>query len=76
MTIHVDREDLEILVKGVYPYYEIYEHPLVKKAGYYFRYSMGVFEWVTLENLTDEELYELHTICKLSWKWAKMKKKS
>jgi hypothetical protein len=71
MTIQVDREDLEILVKGIVPHLDIFkypEHPLVKKAGYYFRYSMGASEWVTLENLTDEELYELYTICKESWK--------
>jgi hypothetical protein len=67
MTIQVDREDLETLVKGVVPYYTVYEHPLLKKAGYYCRYSMGVPEWVELENLTDEELYALYTICKNSW---------
>lgn len=67
MKIELDRKALETLVKGSQPYYNEFENPLVKKAGHSYSDQYGRTSWESIENLTDDELYELYEICKNSW---------
>ena len=66
MKIEIDRYGLEILVKGSNPHYNQFNNPLVKKAGHRFSDQYGS-SWKSLNNLTDDELYQLYIICKNSW---------
>jgi len=64
MLVELDRIGLEILVKGCNPYYIDTSNYLVKKAGRDWNDMCGVTKWRTLENLTDNELYELYLFCR------------
>ena len=66
MEAKLNREDLVALLKGVVPNWGAMDNPLVKKAGWYFC-DYGNSHWKSLDNLTDEELYECYLICKKSW---------
>jgi hypothetical protein len=69
MKANLDRKDLINLVKGIYPYYKIKEHPLIKKLGYY---TGNKDEWAwkvnELSKLTEIELFHVYKTCKESWK--------
>jgi len=67
MTIELDRKGLEILVAGSQPYYNEFDNPLVKKAGHDYSDQYGRTSWRSLQNLTDDELYQLYLICRNSW---------
>ena len=67
MKVELDRKGLEALVKGSKPYYNEFGNQLVKKAGHSYCSQYGNTSWDNLENLTDQELYKLHEICKNSW---------
>jgi hypothetical protein len=67
MTLELDREDLKALVKGMPPYYDVFEHPLVQKAGYQYFHNLGTSDWNNLDDFTEDELYQLFVICKNSW---------
>jgi hypothetical protein len=67
MLIELDRKGLEILVKGSYPSYKDFNHPLIIKAGHSYSDQYGKTEWRTLSNLNDEELYMVYLICRISW---------
>lgn len=68
MKIEIDREGLEILVKGSEPYYDAFNNPLILKAGHSYYDQYGTTRWEKLHNLTDDELYEVYLICRNSWK--------
>jgi hypothetical protein len=67
MNIELDRKGLEILVNGSQPNYNEFENPLVKKAGHDYSDEYGWTIWRSLNNLTDDELYQLYVICRNSW---------
>jgi hypothetical protein len=68
MNIDLDSTGLRTLVNGSVPYYDVFNHPLVKKAGHRFSDQYIRTSWNRLNDLTDEELYELYLICRNSWK--------
>ncbi len=67
MKVELNRKSLEALVKGSEPYYSQFDNPLVKKAGHSYSDQYGRTSWDSLSKLTDEELYQLHLICRDSW---------
>ena len=67
MNIELDRKGLEILVNGSQPYYNEFENALVKKAGHDYSDQYCRTSWRSLNNLTDDELYQLYVICRNSW---------
>jgi hypothetical protein len=67
MNIELDRKGLETLVNGSQLYYNEFENPLVKKAGHNYSDQYGRTSWQSLNNLTDDELYQLYLICRNSW---------
>lgn len=70
MTVELDKNTLVSLVKGSCPNYNIFDNPLVKKSGRYTGGFHDKWDWdrVVLENLTEEKLWELYSLCKSSWK--------
>lgn len=69
MKIELDRRGLEILVSGSQPYYNVFDNPLLIKAGHEFAdLQYNKTNWTKLSSLTDEELYELYLISRNSWK--------
>lgn len=67
MIVYLRRKDLEALVKGSCPSYSQFDNPLVKKAGHSYSDQYGRTNWNCLNNLTEEELYQLYQICDESW---------
>ncbi len=63
----MDRRSLEALVKGSSPNYKHFSHPLVKKAGHSYSDQYGLTRWGSLSDLTNQELYDLHILCRDSW---------
>lgn len=66
MKIDLDSDDLRALVKGSCPSYDVFGHPLLKKAGLSYDYSYDKINWTNLKDLSDDELWELYQICKKS----------
>lgn len=62
----LDKTDLTNMVKGTTPAYKDFEHPLVKKSGYYTGGLVEKWSWhYRFEDaLTEEELLQLYHICK------------
>jgi len=67
MNVDLTREDIKSLVKGTSPYYNVFSHPLVMKAGHIFSDQNSSTSWSGLDALTDLELMQLYKICKESW---------
>lgn len=67
MKIELERTELESLVIGKPPHYNVFDNPLVKKAGHRYSDQYSSTSWSSLGDLTDKELYELYIICKNSW---------
>jgi len=63
MIVELDRNGLLSLVNGTEPGYGAFEHPLIKKCGVYMGGLGDHWEWFDLEDLTDEELFEIYNIC-------------
>jgi hypothetical protein len=68
MDVKLDRKDLESLVRGVSPYYSVFENPLVKRCGSWTGGFVDKWSWNKFDDLSDSQLMELYTICKESWK--------
>lgn len=70
ILINLDKGDLVTLVLGSSPYYSVFEEPLIKKCGSFTGGFVEKWSWSrsTLEQLTEEELYQIYIICKNSWK--------
>lgn len=70
MNIDLSKKDLVNLVKGQSPYYNVMNNPLVKQCGNYVGGFYDKWNWhsTELEKLTEEQLYQLYTLCKDSWK--------
>lgn len=66
-NIEIDRKAVETLIKKTPPHYDLFENPLIKKAGHEYRDQGGYTFWTSLEDLTDNELCELYHTCKNSW---------
>jgi len=67
MILELDRKGLEILVGGTSPCYNEFDNHLVIKAGHDYGDQYGRTTWRSLNNLTDDELYQLYIICRNSW---------
>lgn len=67
MDITLDSRGLKTLIKGSAPYYNEFENALVKKAGHEYSDQYGRTSWRNLDELSDEELYQLYLICRYSW---------
>lgn len=65
MKTELDRKDLEALVIGCPPGYSQMDHPLAKKAGHWYSDQYGRHGYNDLNNLSEDELFELYTICKM-----------
>ena len=68
MIIDLDKDGLQMLVKGSVPNYDKFEHPLVKKAGHSYSDQYGRTTWGYLNELTEVELFALYLICRDSWR--------
>jgi hypothetical protein len=69
MKVELDRLDLMALVNGSSPYFSAHEHPLIKKSGTWVGGHVDKWDWnkSELEKMSEEELYEIHKICRQSW---------
>ena len=69
MQINLEKKDLINLVKGITPYYNVFNEPLVKQCGSYYGGHDISWEWdyFKLKNLSEKALYDLYKICKNSW---------
>lgn len=65
MTITLDRLDLKALVKGSFPDYDMFTHPLIVKAGHEYSDQYGKTSWRNLDKLDDRELWSVYSICKI-----------
>ena len=65
MIVELNKEDLISLVKGIKPDYKWFKEPLVSRCGNYVGGLVDDWFWNSnLEDLSEEELWELYTICK------------
>lgn len=64
MKIELDRYDLERLLMSSWPHdwYDPDPETLIVRAGY--RHGSPGYQWNSLGNLTDEELWQLYQLCK------------
>ena len=69
MNIDLTKEDLAALVKGIVPYYSLFEDPLVKKSGHFNGGFSSEWSWNYgfEKNLTEQELWDLYIMCRDSW---------
>lgn len=61
MLVNLEKKDLNRLIRGSVVPYELFDHPLVKKAGHYYNGSIGTDGWNT-NDLTEEELWDLYKL--------------
>lgn len=74
--INVKKKDLINLIKGTSPSYELMNEPIVQRHGYFVGGFVDEWKWKdSLENLTEQVLYELYLKCENSWKNNKTDRK-
>ena len=67
MIVELTTKELLSLVRGTAPSYDVYKNSLVKKGGAHVGGFADEWRWGPgLEDLTDEQLWELYIICKES----------
>lgn len=64
IEVELNTQDLRNLIKGCEPSYSVFENELLIKAGYSYSNQSGRGVWNNLNDLTNEELWELYKICK------------
>lgn len=69
MKVELTKQDLISLVKGIEPYYSVFDNPIVKKCGSYAGGFSSGWDWdeYRLEELTENELWDLYILCRDSW---------
>lgn len=67
MNVELDRNDLEALVNGTIPAFKDFDNPLIRKAGHSYSDQYGRTSWNRLDELTDNELWQVYNICKSAW---------
>jgi len=70
MKLELDKDDLIAMVNGVIPYYTLFNDPLIKQCRQHVGTNSIVgWSWnqYKLETLSEQELFQLYTICKNSW---------
>tara|TARA_S200002703_G_scaffold153256_1_gene154611 strand:- start:15 stop:227 length:213 start_codon:yes stop_codon:yes gene_type:complete len=67
MKLELDKKGLETLVSGCYPNYNVFNNPLIKKAGHKYMDQNGRTYWENLKGLSEEELFLVYKICVKSW---------
>lgn len=67
--MQLSKKDLMSLVNGQSPYYDLFDHPIVKTSGD-FSASHGIWNWHSsaLEKLSEQQLWDLYVMCRDSWK--------
>jgi len=68
MLVDLDRKALETLAQGSEPNYDIFENPLIKRAGGYHGGFRDEWFWFGWKRFTDEELIQIYELCRDSWK--------
>lgn len=70
MKVELEKDDLVSLVIGTVPCYNVFDHHLVQKTGRYIGGHVDSWKWdrSEVEKLTQEDLWDLYQLCKLSWK--------
>jgi hypothetical protein len=53
---------------GIGVNYSEFSNGLVKKAGHSYSDQYGRTSWGSLDKLSDEEVFDLYIICKISWR--------
>lgn len=69
MLVELNKKELIYLVHGVAPRYTVYHNVVVRAVGAY--QGGRVEKWIWFDNLndlTENELFEVYTICVNSWK--------
>lgn len=63
----LDREDLKTLIFGSTPTFEVLQHSFIADKGIYDN-DFEIWQWNvdTLDKCTDEELWEIYSMCKRS----------
>ena len=68
MFVELTIEDLKKLVKGSSPSFKAMDNIKIKYKGEYNDYrGTWIWEDSALDNLSEEQLYEIYIICKNSW---------
>jgi len=68
VMFRLDRKDLKSLIKGT-GVHKIHENnKIVQRAGYLNDDVNGIQLWTNLDDLSNDELYELYLICKNSYR--------
>ena len=64
VNITLDRKDLEALVKGSSPSYELMDHPLIKANGTFTGGFADKWNWHLSASTTEQDLLEIYSLCK------------
>ncbi len=70
MKVDLDKKDLIAMVKGISPYYSLFNDTFVRQCGTYTGGLIDKWDWniYKLETLTEKDLFGLYTLCKNSWR--------
>jgi hypothetical protein len=68
MTVELDKKALISLVVGQPPHYSIFEYDIIKKCGSYSDNRGWTWMTIHLEELSEEDLFDLYELCRYSWK--------
>ena len=69
MKFELDRNDLVSLVLGADPNYDVMNHPKIEPHGSYTGGHSDRWSWQGsyFKGCSEEDLFEIYTICKNSW---------
>lgn len=68
MTINLDRNGLNSLLRGQPPHFSLFNNELIKRCGRYSDQFGWSWDMGELAKLTDEEIYDLFLMCRQSWR--------
>ncbi len=67
MLVELDKKSLISLVKGSVPDYSVMDHALIRVNGYFVGGHVDKWEWNSLIDVSEQDLYQIYIICKESW---------
>lgn len=67
MVVDLDKDALVSLVCGQWPYYTLFDHPIVKNAFNFSDQYRSYWSESSLQQYTEDQLFELYHLCKNSW---------
>lgn len=69
MLVELEKEDPLFLVRGNFPHYSIFQHPLIDKSGCYVGGHVEKWIWNNeLTKLDEKTFWSIYELCKNSWK--------